>query len=156
MDIPEDAQAYCSRELGKMRMVAVIREDHPLAAREEISFAQLVGEKLIFSEPSGILSRQEKLEQLAKRYQLPPENIYYVNNDLTAYLHAEQGKGIAIGPRGVYPAHNRRVRRVDIRDLDYGVIALWRRDAEPKIRRSIHSILESIQENNSLPFEGIF
>lgn len=156
MDIPEDAQAYCSRELGKMRMVAVVSKDHPLAAQEEISFAQLVGERLIFSEPSGILSRQEKLEQMTKRYQLPPENIYYVNNDLTAYLHAEQGRGVAIGPRGVYPAHNKRVRRVDIRDLDYSVIALWRRDGDPKMLRSIHSILESIQENNSLPFEVIF
>ena len=156
LDMPEDMEPYCMELLGKMRMVAVIPWDNPLAEHSSIEFSQLSGERLIFSEPSGILSRQSKLEQLTNLYQFPPEQKYYVNNDLTAYLHAEQGRGIAIGPRGVYPAHNERVYRVDIRDLDYSVAALWKKDISEPQQDMIHSILESVKENNSLPFDSIF
>lgn len=155
MDIPENSEDYCIRRLGKMPMVAVISREHPLASLPSIPFSRLSGERLLFSNPSGVLSRQEKLEQLAKLYQMPPENQYYVNNDLTAYLQAEQGRGIAIGPRGVYPSHNSRVCRIDIEDLDYTVTALWRKDSDEAIQQIIHSILELEEEKDSLPFAPV-
>lgn len=155
-DLPEDGSDYCMKRLGKMRAVAVISREHSLAGEDCISFSQLSRERLILSNPSGILSRQSRLEQMAKLYQISPENIYYVNNDLTAYLHAEQGRGIAIGPRGVYPAHNSLVSRVDIRDMHYTSVALWRKNCEEAVQSMIHSVLESVEENDSLPFECIF
>lgn len=141
-DMPEDMDNYEFKRVYESNYVAVVPIDHPLALRPSINFSQLSGYNIIFSEPNGVLTRQREIVRLIKLYNFKEENIFYVNNDLTAYLSAEHGHGIAIGPRGVYPAHNDRVRRIEINDMEFSIVALWNKNADPGIKNIIHSILE--------------
>jgi len=141
-DMPPKDSPYEYREVCRLPMAAVISVDHPLAKQELHSFSQLAGCRLIFSEPEGILTRQAQVERLVRTYNILPENYTYANNDLTAYLAAEQGRGIALGIRPLYPAGNDRVVIRELEDMDYAVLAVWRKSTPIELEEMIHAILE--------------
>lgn len=140
-DMPQKDSAYEWQEVSRLPMVAVMAADHPLARQDIHSFSQLTGHRLIFSEPEGILTRQAQVERLMRTYNILPEHFSYANNDLTAYLAAEQGKGIAIGIRPLYPADNPRVIIRELEDMDYVVLAVWRKNTSAEIKSMIHELL---------------
>jgi len=141
-DLPKKEEIFEWQEVDRVPMVAVMSADHPLAGEEIRSFSQLTGTQLIFSEPEGILSRQNEVERLVRTHNILPENYSYVNNDLTAYLKAEQGYGVAIGIKPLYPAHHDGVVIRELEDMDFGILAVWQKSAPPEIKSMIYEILE--------------
>ena len=142
MDLPQKFEEYEVKEVLCRPVTAVLSSEHPLAEKARISFEQLAEYPLLLSEPDGILTRKNQVERLLKTHAVLPENIRYVNNDLTAYLNAEQGCGVALGIRDLYPQENPRVKFVEVEHIDDFVVAVWKRSVSPALKQIIDEILE--------------
>lgn len=140
-DLPENKEFYEWEQLKTLPLAAVMPQTHPLSQKSKLRFSMLSGQPLILNEPEGNLSRTSSVQRMLDRYGMQSELVRFVNNDLTAYLCAEQGTGIAIGIRDLYPEQNDGVCILDIEDTETPVVAVWNRDAAPEMKRLLHDFL---------------
>lgn len=90
LDWPEHTELYDMYQVVHSRLVAVMRPDHPLAGRQEISFQDLRGEKCFFPD-----SLHRKNQQFKHAY----PDIYfslersYISNDYENYINLPKELG---------------------------------------------------------------
>lgn len=141
-DLPENREFYEWKIIASPPLTAVVSCDDPLSDYDMLTFSMLSGHLLLINEPDGNLSRATFVQTLLQSHHIHNETVRYVNNDLTAYLAAEQGHGIALGIRALYPVHNQRVKILDIQDTAMPVAAVWNRDCPQDMKNLIHYFLE--------------
>lgn len=139
-DLPENREPYEWEVVSHHPLTAVVPAVHPLAAEARLQLEDLRGCVLLMNEPDGNLSRVELIKELLERHDVRPKAVQYVNNDLTAYLAAAQGRGVALGIRALYPEGDDAVRLIDLTDAEQAVAAVWCRDAEADVKAAIYDL----------------
>lgn len=140
-DLPDSREAYEWEIVSRHPLAAVLPATHPLAAETRLQLEDLRGCVLLMNEPDGNLSRVGFVSRLLAEHDVQPKAVQYVNNDLTAYLAAAQGRGVALGIRALYPEGNDAVRLAELTDAGQEVAAVWCRDAGADVKAAIHDLL---------------
>jgi DNA-binding transcriptional LysR family regulator len=108
-------EGLASVRLARDRFVLICREDHPLAARRKVSWAQLQSHLLIF--PGGLSANKPVLEVALTPERLRLRTYYEVQHSSTALGLVAEGVGAAVVPglavqREAYP----RIRVIPLVD----------------------------------------
>lgn len=141
-DIPEKRDLYEWKTVGTTPLVALIGKEHRLAGRREITAEDLCGETLFFNDPGGMLSREKWLVDFFSANGLDEMKVTLVNNDLTVAANAAGGRGIGLGPKCSFGNMENRVETVPVKNVEFQVAALWRKDQNANMKEMIHAVLE--------------
>ena len=139
-DLPENRDLYNWKVVSRHPLSAVLPAVHSHAKKQQILLDQLRGDLLFINEPEGTLDRTGFIQRLLARLD-SQQTIRFTNNDLTAYLAAAQGRGVALGIRALYPEGGGAVRIVDISDFEQAVAAVWCKDAPAEVQSAIYDFL---------------
>ena len=90
LDWPEHTNLYDMYQIVHSRLVAVMRPDHPLAGRKEISFQDLRGEKCFFPDETHRKNQQFRLAYPDIYYSLDRS---YISNDYENYVNLPRELG---------------------------------------------------------------
>ncbi len=105
------------KELGRLSFACVMREDHPLAAKERISFQSLRHEKLILYDPGfagpEMIKFQWKLLEGKK-----PSELHFCESQEAALLLTISGFGVSIVPVTYHLPENQQIKGIPIDGAD--------------------------------------
>lgn len=140
-DIPKNTKYYEWKKVAQVPVTAVISVKNSLSRKRSIRMDDLKGQRLLVNEPSGSLSRMEKIRKFCMSYHLNVHDVDYMNNDLTVFLNAQWNRGIGVGIRGVFNPENEYVRIIDIEDVKVDIVAMWSKDAKEEIKNLINNVM---------------
>lgn len=102
--LPLDEHAIDARPVLSGPWVAVLRTDHPLAARATLSLADLDGEPLIFFERQVVPHLYDQLLGSCKRAGFLPHIVYETQQAQMGIAMAGEGVGVMLGASYIFTA----------------------------------------------------
>lgn len=131
------AAALSYQELYKGQLCCVMRNDHPLTQKQEVSFEDLNGETLIFIDHEHCPPEMDDI-QLQIRRRCSQMTYYYSGSSLYTVPMIEAGLGIAVMPDFVCPFSDFVVMRPFMLDYELGYGIIYRmHEQEKRIREFI-------------------
>lgn len=122
--------------------VAVIPENNLLYTKEYLDFEDLNHQNIYYADPRGMLSRISRFQHQCKLHNVNPYLIHFVNNDLTSFLNAELGLGIAVGLRMLFPEKGNQVKIINIRGTEVQIVALWSKNAAKSLKKLFYEVFD--------------
>lgn len=122
---------------------AAVPEDHPLAQADHLTYMDLNGEDLFYTNPEGMLSRVPRFQKMSEKFHLIPRSLVYENNDITTFLNAELGMGIAIGLRPMFPEDSSHVKIFELPGAKVRIMALWSKKESSGFRELLKAALRA-------------
>lgn len=122
---------------------AAVPRSHPLAQKDRLTYMDLNGEDLFYSNPEGMLSRVSRFQKMCEKFHLAPRSLVYENNDITTFLNAELGMGIAIGLRPMFPEDSGHVKIFELPGVKVRIMALWSKKESSGFRVLLETALRT-------------
>ena len=140
-DIPSGAENYEWKTVMSLPIVALVREEDPLAKQDSLKFSQLMERTILLNNPGGCVSRKEWFLERCAANKVTPESIVMVNNDLTAELNVRSGHGIAIGVSCVYGKLENGIREIPVEEEKIDVTGVWLKQTPEDLKKFYYDIL---------------
>jgi len=128
--MPTPASGIEARPILSGPWVAVMRTDHPLAARHTLALDDLAGERLIFFERPTVPHLHDILTNACKRAGFTPHFVYETRQVQMGVSMACEGAGVMLGAAYIFPALPAGVVMRPIADLGQMTVHLFMRGAE--------------------------
>ena len=140
-DLPAGTENYEWKTVMHLPLVALVREDDPLAKQDYLDFSHLMKRTILLNNPGGCVSRKEWFLERCEVHRVRPESVMIVNNDLTAELNVRSGHGIAVGVSCVYGKIEEGVREIPIEGEEIEVAGVWLKQTSEELKQLYHDIL---------------
>lgn len=140
-DLPAGTENYEWKTVMHLPLVALVREDDPLAKQDYLDFSHLMKRTILLNNPGGCVSRKEWFLERCEVHRVRPESVMIVNNDLTAELNVRSGHGIAVGVSCVYGKIEEGVREIPIKGEEIEVAGVWLKQTSEELKQLYHDIL---------------
>ena len=141
-DIPTGSDSYEWKNIIRLPLVALVREEDPLAEKEQLSFEDLAGKNILLNDPGGCIPRKEWFFKRCEENHMIPGAVTMVNNDLTAELNVLNGHGVAVGISCVYGKIGNSVKEIPIENEGIDVAGVWLKKTPQDLKEFYHAILE--------------
>ncbi|MEB8386573.1 LysR family transcriptional regulator [Rhodobacteraceae bacterium KMM 6894] len=92
--LPLDDRAWDIEPMGQVDAVAVMHEDHPLAARDAVTIQDLVGLPLVINSPRTVM--RQRIDALFRKIDVTPNIRLETPNGVIACELAARGLGVAV------------------------------------------------------------
>ncbi|WP_296945105.1 LysR family transcriptional regulator [uncultured Massilia sp.] len=142
--MPTAGSGIAARPVLSGPWVAVMRADHPLAARTSLSVADLAGERLVFFERQVVPHLHDMLVGACRRAGFTPQFVYETQQVQMGISMASEGAGLMIGAAYIFTALPPGVTMRPIADLGQLTVHLFMRAAEPDAL--VHEFAEAVME----------
>ena len=140
-DIPAGAENYEWKTVMSLPLVALVREEDPLAKQDSLKFSQLMERTILLNNPGGCVSRKEWFLSRCAANHVTPESVVMVNNDLTAELNVRSGHGIAVGVSCVYGKIGPEIREIPVEEEQIDVAGVWMKQTPEELKKFYYDIL---------------
>ena len=140
-DIPAGAENYEWKIIESLPLVALVREEDPLAKQDSLKFSQLMERTILLNNPGGCVSRKEWFLSRCAANHATPESVIMVNNDLTAELNVCSGHGIAVGVSCVYGKIGSGIKEIPVEKETIDVAGVWLKQTPEDLKKFYYDIL---------------
>ena len=141
-DLPTGQDCFEWEEVGSCALVGVVNKNSSISGRKRLTFKDFDGQNIFFARPERSPNELSAIHELCLDNGVQPSAVHYVNSDVTAFINAEMGRGVTLGPELYYSDNSPRVSLIPVDNVQLKIGAVWCRNIDAKMKELIKTMLK--------------